>query len=246
MLLLYSHVHDTILQHLLYERFARHLAKCRPIQKKVGFSQKAYKNLGTGYICADSVTGPFVDTARTTTPLTSFEEKGITYLATTNAGWLPYLADEGIRFVHYPANRLKRQFELDQDIPDDLSSLMESPTSIRSFLRYDAFEFWSKCFTAVTIPGSQRKDICTLAMHGYWQAMMTSFEQELMGSRVFLLFLLTGLMQSFQPTLGCFSPLNLCWHMLGSRATLPSLNGWRRIRGGYGMPVIIPLVGRRK
>ena len=70
--------------------------------------------------------GPFVDTVRTTTtPLTSFEERGITYLATTNARWLPYLADEGIRFVHYPANRVRRQFRLDQDILDDLSSLIE-------------------------------------------------------------------------------------------------------------------------
>ena len=65
--------------------------------------------------------GPFVDTTGTITPLTSFEERGITYLAATNVGWLPYLADEGIRFVHYPANRVRRQFGLDQDIPDDLS-----------------------------------------------------------------------------------------------------------------------------
>ena len=69
--------------------------------------------------------GPFVDTNRTTTPLTSFEERGITYLAATNARWLPYLADEGIGFVHYLANRVRRQFKLDQDILDDLSSLME-------------------------------------------------------------------------------------------------------------------------
>ena len=57
--------------------------------------------------------GPFVDVAGTTTPLTGFEERGITYVAATNVGWLPYLADEGIRFVHYPANRVRRQFELD-------------------------------------------------------------------------------------------------------------------------------------
>ena len=119
--------------------------------KGVGFSWRAYRNLGTGYTCAEFVRGPFVNTAGTTTPLTNFEERGITYLVATNARWLPYLADEGIR---YPANRVKRQFGLDQDIPDDLSSLMESPTSIRPFLRYDAFEFWSKRFIAVTIPGS--------------------------------------------------------------------------------------------
>ena len=65
--------------------------------------------------------GSFVDTVGTTTPLAGFDGIGITYLAATNTGWLPYLADEGVKFVHYPANRVKRQFGLDQDIPDDLS-----------------------------------------------------------------------------------------------------------------------------
>ena len=84
---------------------------------------------------------PFTNTPRTTTLLTTFDEKGITYLATTNAGWLPYLADEGIRFVNYPANRVRRQFELDQDIPDNLSFFMESSTFVRPFLQHIAFEF---------------------------------------------------------------------------------------------------------
>ena len=85
--------------------------------------------------------GLFVDTAETTTPLTSFDETEITYLVATNASWLPYLANEGIRFVHYPANRVRRQFGLDQYIPDGLSFLMESPTSVRPFLWPTAFEF---------------------------------------------------------------------------------------------------------
>ena len=86
--------------------------------------------------------GSFVDTVVTTTPLVGFDEIGITYLAATNAGWLPYLADEGVRFVHYPANRVRRQFGLDQDISDDLSFLMESPTSERPLLRHTTFDFW--------------------------------------------------------------------------------------------------------
>ena len=97
------------------------------------------------------------------------------------------MADKGIRFVLYLANRVRRQFELDQDIPDDLSFLMESPTSIRPFLQPTAFGFWSQRFIVVTVPGSLREGLCTPAMHGYWQAMMTSFEQELMGSRGFFL-----------------------------------------------------------
>ena len=76
--------------------------------KGVRFSWRAYRNLGTCYICVDSVMGPFVDTVETTIPLTGFEERRITYLVATNAGWLPYLVDEGIRFVHYLANRVKR------------------------------------------------------------------------------------------------------------------------------------------
>ena len=83
------------------------------INKGVGFSWRAYRGLGSGFICAYSVMGPFTDIAGTTTSLTTFNETGITNLAATNAGWLPYLADEGIRFIHYSTNRVRRQFGLD-------------------------------------------------------------------------------------------------------------------------------------
>ena len=107
----------------------------------VGFSWRAYRNLGANYTCIDSAMSSFVDIVGTTTPLASFNEMGITYLVAINARWLPYLDDEGIRFIHYPTNRVRRQFGLDQDIPDDISFLMESPTSVRPFLRHTAFEF---------------------------------------------------------------------------------------------------------
>lgn len=81
--------------------------------KGVGFCWRAYRNLGTGYTCDDSVIRPFADMAGTNTPLTAFDEMRITYLVATNAGWLPYLVDEGVRFVHYSANRVRRQFGLD-------------------------------------------------------------------------------------------------------------------------------------
>ena len=123
----------------------------------------------------------------TTTLLAGFDEIGITYLAATNAGWLPYLADEDVRFVHYLVNRVRRQFGLDQDNPDNLSFLTESPTSVRPFLRHTAFNFWRRHFSAVIVPGSLREGLCTPAMHGYWQAVMTPFEQELVGSRGFSL-----------------------------------------------------------
>ena len=133
----------------------------------VGFSWRAYRSLGVNYTCIDSAMGLFVDTVGTTTPLAGFDETRITYLVATNVKWLPYLADKGIKFVHYPANRVRRQFGLDQDIPDDISFLMESPTSVRPFLRHTAFEFWRQHFNAVTVPGSLREGLYTTPMHGY-------------------------------------------------------------------------------
>ena len=58
--------------------------------KGVGFCWRAYRNMGIGYICADLVMGPFIDTSKTITLLTAFDVRGITYLAATNARWLPY------------------------------------------------------------------------------------------------------------------------------------------------------------
>ena len=53
---------------------------------------------------------------------------------------------------------------MDQDILDDFSATMESLTFVWSFLRHSAFEFWSRRFTAVTIPSLQREGICIAAM----------------------------------------------------------------------------------
>ena len=64
---------------------------------------------------------------------------------------------------------------------------MESPTSVRPFLRHTTFEFWRQRFSAITVPGSLREGLCTLPMHGYWHAVMTTFVDELTGSRGFFL-----------------------------------------------------------
>ena len=50
----------------------------------VGFSWRAYRNLGANYTCIDSAMGLFVNIVGTTTPLASFDETGITYLVATN------------------------------------------------------------------------------------------------------------------------------------------------------------------
>ncbi|KAK9998114.1 hypothetical protein SO802_017717 [Lithocarpus litseifolius] len=48
-------------------------------------------------------------------------------------------------------------------------------------------------FWLFTIPSSLREGLCTAAMHGYWQAVMTSFEKELLGSHEFSLIPADGL-----------------------------------------------------
>ena len=76
--------------------------------KGAGFCWRTYRKLGNGFTYIDSVMGPFIDTAGTITPLTAFDERWIMYLVATTAGWLPYLADEGIHFVRYSTNRVRR------------------------------------------------------------------------------------------------------------------------------------------
>ena len=204
--------HSTILQHLLWESYAKHLAKCKSVRyakekyqscprvitdfcghfvsdfllayywdelklfghsaveffdKGVGFSWRAYRDLGNGFTCADLVMGPFMAIAGTITSLTTFAKRGITYLVATNVGWLPYLVNEGVHYVHYFVNRVRRQFRLNQDIPDDFAAILESTTSVCPFLRPRAFDFWRKHFIVVIISSTQREALGTVEMHEY-------------------------------------------------------------------------------
>ena len=59
---------------------------------------------------------------------------------------------------------------------------MESPTSVHPFLRHTAFEFWRQRFSTIIVPGSLKEGLCTPPMHGYWQAVMTTFVDKLVGS----------------------------------------------------------------
>lgn len=93
----------------------------------------ACKDFSIGYTCADSVMGPFIGTTSTTTILVAYNEKGITYLATTNVGWLPYLPNEGLWYVHYSAHRVRRKFGLKQDVPDDFTLVLDTTPLVYRF-----------------------------------------------------------------------------------------------------------------
>ena len=107
----------------------------------MGFSWRACRDFNTSYTCVNSVMGLFMGTVGTTTLLVAYDEKGITYLVATNSRGLPYLVDKGIRYVHYSAHRVRRQFELDQDMPNDFTLVLDTTTSVCTFLRPHDFKF---------------------------------------------------------------------------------------------------------
>lgn len=112
--------------------------------KGVGFSYRACKDFKVRYTCVNSVIGPFMGNAGTTTPLVAYDKREITYLAATNARLLPYLGDEGLRYVHYSTHRVKRQFGLYQDVPNDFTLVLNTPTSIPPFCTYMPLSFGAK------------------------------------------------------------------------------------------------------
>ena len=116
------------------------------------FSWRACRDFSTKHACVNSVTWPFMAATRTTTLLVANDERGIIYLAATNAEWLPSLANKGIQYVYYSAHIARRQFGLKQDIPNDFTLVWDTTTSVCPFLCPSAFKFWSKLFTVVTIP----------------------------------------------------------------------------------------------
>ena len=83
-------------------------------------------------------------------------------------------------------------------------------------------------------------------MHGYWQAVMTLFEQELAGSRGFSLIPLEGLSMVVSPNPQLLLPSKLYWHMPGNRISLPPLNRMRGRRDGIDTQVSILQVEKRR
>ena len=116
---------------------------------------------------------------------------------------------------------------------------MESPTSVRPFLQHTAFEFWRQHFSAVTVPGSLREGLCTPPMHGYWQAVMTTFKNELVGSHGFSFIPPNGLNMviSVNPRLLLPSKSALAYARRQNRSAIfewdVKKEGWYWHAGGY-------------
>uniref|UniRef100_A0A2N9GHX4 Aminotransferase-like plant mobile domain-containing protein n=1 Tax=Fagus sylvatica TaxID=28930 RepID=A0A2N9GHX4_FAGSY len=73
----------------------------------------------------------------------------LTYLSATNAGWLPVLSSDGLRFT------------------------VKIPT-LNPFLRDRAFAYWSSAAARVIIPSGDRVGVYTTGMSNYWRGLMAA------------------------------------------------------------------------
>uniref|UniRef100_A0A2N9I278 Aminotransferase-like plant mobile domain-containing protein n=1 Tax=Fagus sylvatica TaxID=28930 RepID=A0A2N9I278_FAGSY len=73
----------------------------------------------------------------------------LTYLSATNAGWLPVLSSDGLRFT------------------------VKIPT-LNPFLRDRAFAYWSSAAVRVIIPSGDRVGAYTTGMSNYWRGLMAA------------------------------------------------------------------------
>lgn len=127
-------------------------------------------------------------------------------------------------------------------MPDDFTLILDNTTIVHPFLWPHAFEFWSKLCTVVIIPISQRVGLYTTSMHVYWQAIMTSFGEDLLGSYGFSLILYAFI--SPNPRLLLLTKFVTAYAR--NRASLLYLSGKRNSRGGFSIQDSFLLVGRRK
>uniref|UniRef100_A0A2N9IMU7 Aminotransferase-like plant mobile domain-containing protein n=1 Tax=Fagus sylvatica TaxID=28930 RepID=A0A2N9IMU7_FAGSY len=83
----------------------------------------------------------------------------LAYLSATNAGWLPVLTSDGLRFTVYSAHRVRRQFGFDQEVPAVMGVAAGEIPVINPFLRTMAFAYWSGVAPRVIIPSGDRVGI---------------------------------------------------------------------------------------
>jgi hypothetical protein len=98
----------------------------------------------------------------------------LTYLSATNAGWLPVLSSDGLRFTVYSAHRVRKQFGFDQEVPAVMEVAAGEIPTLNPFLRDRAFAYWSSAAARVIIPNGDRVGVYTTGMNNYWRGLMAA------------------------------------------------------------------------
>jgi hypothetical protein len=128
---------------------------------------RPYSYRYAGFSC-HSVLYWFSDIASQSFELFPDDTRSLTYLSAVNPGWLPVWSGKGVEYTHYCANRVRRQFGLDQGVPGSPSETLPRTPSIAPFLNDRAFDYWSQSVSRMVIPCGGRLGICTVAMQEYW------------------------------------------------------------------------------
>jgi hypothetical protein len=128
---------------------------------------RPYSYRYTGFSC-HSVLYWFSNIASQSFELLPDDTKSLTYLSAVNPGWLSTWGSKGVEFTHYCANRVRRQFGLDQGVPGSPNETLPRVPSVAPFLTDQAFGYWSQSISRMVIPYGGRLGICTVAMQEYW------------------------------------------------------------------------------
>uniref|UniRef100_A0A2N9GQP8 Aminotransferase-like plant mobile domain-containing protein n=1 Tax=Fagus sylvatica TaxID=28930 RepID=A0A2N9GQP8_FAGSY len=95
--------------------------------------------------------------------------RSLSYLSTVNPGFLPILSAAGVSFIPYCAQRVQRQFGLDQGIPVGPQETATCVADLTAFIKSRAFARWGGETNRVMIPGGHRLGFNTPSMGAYWQ-----------------------------------------------------------------------------
>jgi hypothetical protein len=150
---------------------------------------RPYSYRYAGFSC-HSVLYWFSDIASQSFELLPDDTKSLTYLSAVNPGWLPVWSSKGVEYTHYCANRVRRQFGLDQGVPGSPSETLPQTPSIAPFLNDQVFDYWNQSVSRMVILCGGRLGICTVAMQEYWLRVavaMADYVNQGRGTRVPLL-----------------------------------------------------------
>jgi hypothetical protein len=100
--------------------------------------------------------------------LRATDHRSLVYLSAINLGWLPILSATGLEFTPYCAQRVKKQFGLDQDVPASLQEAAPSSPILAPFIKSHAFAYWEGKVNCVMIPSGHRFSFNTASMNTYW------------------------------------------------------------------------------
>jgi hypothetical protein len=73
--------------------------------------------------------------------LRATDHRSLAYLSAVNPGWLPILSATGFEFMPYCAQRVKKQFSFDQDMPASLQEAAPSSPSLAPFIKSCTFAY---------------------------------------------------------------------------------------------------------